>query len=123
MITRLLGVILWVITIPQPQIGPQVVILWAIAFVLMAYRWTVIFPSITFAATLAMRIYAPDTTGYFVSFFLVVMLLMITVFTVPYGSVRPGGEGDSGLGGVEGGSGDFGGGDGGGDGGGGGGDG
>ena len=83
---RILSIVLWLYTMMQSEINIQVVIVWIIAFFAMSYKWSYIFSSITLLAVLGTH-YTVDT-WYYVCLFLAVMLMFISIFTLPYGSVN-----------------------------------
>lgn len=71
-----------------------------IAFFIMSYKWTYVFPSIILLSSIGMH-YTTDT-WYYACLFLVIMSMFITLFTLPYGSVNISNSHiDSGYGGGE----------------------
>ena len=81
---RILSIFLWLYTMYQPSITISVVIIWIVAFLLMSYKWTYIFPIITLISLIALHY----TEGYiyYIFLFLGIMSMFIAAVTVPYGS-------------------------------------
>jgi hypothetical protein len=68
----------------QSEITIVVVICWIIAFALMSYKWTYIFPTVTLVSLIGMH-YVVDTY-YYVFLFLTIMSMFMAIFTLPYGT-------------------------------------
>ena len=68
----------------QPEITVIVIICWIVAFLLMTYKWTYIFPTLTLVSLIS--IHYVTGTYYYLFLFLAIMSMFMALFTLPYGT-------------------------------------
>jgi len=91
---RLISIFLWLFAMSQHELRWGIVIVMAIAFVLMSYRWILLFPILTLLSVTVL--FYTDGMFYYGAMFIAVMSMIIAVFTVPHGS-GPGAASDAGY--------------------------
>jgi len=81
---RLISIFLWLYVMSQHELRWDIVVVMAIAFVLMSYRWILLFPILTLLSVTAL--FYTDGMFYYGAMFVAVMSMIIATFTVPHGS-------------------------------------